>query len=116
MYFQKKIFISGSPKQSTSRQNSRDSVDEEVEYIYDDGTKSRNPVRRSNSSPEMSASWKNPFLHQKVGDGGEDNQTVDDDSGKKNKVYTKDLRVSCEAIPEEIAGLGKVEFRDNSST
>lgn len=116
LYFQEKIFISGSPKQSTSRQNSRDSVDEEVEYIYDDGTKSRNPVRRSNSSPEMSASWKNPFLHQKVGDGGEENPTVEEDSGKKNKAYTKDPRLSCEAIPEEIAGLGKVVFRDNSSS
>lgn len=78
-----------------------------MEYIYDDGTKSRNPVRRSNSSPEMSASWKNPFLHQKVTD-GEENQASEEDGGKKNKVYSKDMRVSCEAIPEEIAGLGNV--------
>lgn len=26
--------------------------------------RSRNPVRRSNSSPEMSANWKNPFLNK----------------------------------------------------
>lgn len=108
MYFNDELFHSGSPKQSPSRQNSRDSVEEEMEYIYDDdGTKSRNPVRRSNSSPEMSASWKNPFLHQKVTE-GEDNQTSEEDSGKKNKLYSKDMRVSCEAIPEEIAGLGNV--------
>lgn len=100
------ITFTGSSKQSPSRQNSRDSVDEEMEYIYDDGTKSRNPVRRSNSSPEMSASWKHPFLHQK-GTEGDDNQNLEDDNGKKNKMYSKDMRVSCEAIPEEIAGLGK---------
>lgn len=81
-----------------------------MEYIYDDGTKSRNPVRRSNSSPEMSASWKIPFLHQKVAD-GEDNQTSEEDGSKKNKVYSKDMRVSCEAIPEEIAGLGNVMIK-----
>ena len=27
-----------------------------------DTRRSRNPVRRSNSSPEMSTNWKNPFL------------------------------------------------------
>lgn len=80
-----------------------------MEYIYDDGTKSRNPVRRSNSSPEMSASWKNPFLHQKLAD-GEENQASEEDSGKKNKMYSKDMRVSCEAIPEEIAGLGNAKI------
>lgn len=101
------VKILGSPKPSPSRQNSRDSVEEELEYIYDDGTRSRNPVRRSNSSPEMSASWKNPFMHQKVVVEGEDGQVIEEDSGKKNKMYSKDMRVSCEAIPEEIAGLGK---------
>lgn len=29
-----------------------------------DTRRSRNPVRRSNSSPEMSANWKNPFLNK----------------------------------------------------
>jgi hypothetical protein len=34
-------------------------------YCSADSTgKLRNPVRRSNSSPEMSASWKNPFLNR----------------------------------------------------
>lgn len=100
------VFL-GSPKPSPSRQNSRDSAEEELEYFYDDGTKSRNPVRRSNSSPEMSASWKNPFLHQKTMLEGEENKGADEDNIKKNKMYSKDMRVSCEAIPEEIAGSGE---------
>lgn len=85
--------IQGSPtKQSLSRQSSRDSADDELEFVYDDGTKSRNPVRRSNSSPEM-ANWKNPFVHQKL----------------ENDSEKKDVRVSCEAIPEEIAGMGVLQ-------
>lgn len=91
----------GSPQNSPSRQNSRDSVDDDLDY--DDGSKSRNPVRRSNSSPEMSANWKNPFLLQKQQD---DNKNLEDDTSKKIKNYPKDARVSCEAIPEEIAGMG----------
>ncbi|CAG9863119.1 unnamed protein product [Phyllotreta striolata] len=97
--------LTGSPKNSPSRQDSKDSVEGESDYIYDDGTRSRNPVRRSNSSPEMSASWKNPFCHQKIA--SEDSKkNAEDDGGKKNKGYQKDMRVSCEAIPEEIAGSG----------
>lgn len=84
--------------QSPSRQSSRDSVDDESDLLYEDGLRSRNPVRRTNSSPEMSASWKNPFMN--------DSKTTDEDGQKKNKNYTKDMRVSCEAIPEEISGLG----------
>ncbi|KAF5285874.1 hypothetical protein FQA39_LY04335 [Lamprigera yunnana] len=95
------ISIPGSPcKQSPSRQSSRDSIDED-ESIFEDGTKSRNPVRRSNSSPEMSGSWKNPFLQKQ-----DELRIQDEDSSKKPKTYTKDMRVSCEAIPEEISGMG----------
>ncbi|KAJ8945060.1 hypothetical protein NQ314_009327 [Rhamnusium bicolor] len=108
--------LPGSPKQSPSRQNSRDSMEEELEYIYDDGTKSRNTVRRSNSSPEMSASWKNPFLHQKAVMEGEDNKNLEEDNVKKNKMYSKDMRVSCEAIPEEIAGAGHEIQKSSSSS
>nr|XP_023024148.1 tuberin [Leptinotarsa decemlineata] len=36
----------------------------------------------------------------------DDCKSSDDDGGKKNKMYSKDMRVSCEAIPEEIAGSG----------
>ncbi|XP_057659730.1 tuberin [Diorhabda carinulata] len=92
-----------SPRRTPSRQNSRDSVDDDADTIYDDNGRSRNPVRRSNSSPEMSASWKNPFLHQKP---DEDAKSSEDEVGKKTKGYSKDMRVSCEAIPEEIAGSG----------
>lgn len=34
------------------------------EKLSIDLRRSRNPVRRSNSSPEMSANWKNPFLNK----------------------------------------------------
>lgn len=50
------IIDTASPRQTPSRQNSQDSVEDDNEDImYEDGTRSRNPVRRSNSSPEMSA-------------------------------------------------------------
>ncbi|CAH0564266.1 unnamed protein product [Brassicogethes aeneus] len=98
------ISVPDSPsKNSPSRQNSRDSVDDDLEcYVYDDGTKSRNPVRRSNSSPEMSANWKNPFLREI----DNDNKGDMEENVKKNKMYSKDMRVSCEAIPEEMGGTG----------
>uniref|UniRef100_A0A1Y1N0Q7 Rap-GAP domain-containing protein n=1 Tax=Photinus pyralis TaxID=7054 RepID=A0A1Y1N0Q7_PHOPY len=100
------ISIPGSPcKQSPSRQSSRDSIDEDMENIYEDGSKSRNPVRRSNSSPEMSSNWKNPFLQKQERDRDE-SRTQDEENTKKMKTYTKDMRVSCEAIPEEISGMG----------
>lgn len=66
-------------------------------------TKTRNPVRRSNSSPEMSASWKNPFLSRasSLNTGGP-NQSGG--TGDKELEAGKESRVSCEAIPEEISG------------
>ncbi|KAL1488930.1 hypothetical protein ABEB36_014716 [Hypothenemus hampei] len=92
----------GSPRQGASRQNSQDSVEEENDdIIYEDGARSRNPVRRSNSSPEMSAGWKNPFHKLSSSSGSSDG---DSEGDKKSKIYSKDMRVSCEAIPEEIAG------------
>ncbi|KAH1016696.1 hypothetical protein HUJ04_007876 [Dendroctonus ponderosae] len=91
-----------SPRQSPSRQNSQDSIEEENDdIVYEDGTRTRNPVRRSNSSPEMSAGWKNPFHKMGSSSGSSEGDSVDD---KKAKMYAKDMRVSCEAIPEEIAG------------
>ncbi|ENN77894.1 hypothetical protein YQE_05571, partial [Dendroctonus ponderosae] len=51
-----------SPRQSPSRQNSQDSIEEENDdIVYEDGTRTRNPVRRSNSSPEMSAGMCNTY-------------------------------------------------------
>ena len=49
------------------------------------------------------ANWKNPFVHQKQ-ERENDVENHDEESTKKNK---KDVRVSCEAIPEEIAGMGE---------
>lgn len=51
----------------------------------------------------MSANWKNPFIMQKQE--REKDDYKEEDACKKNKNYSKDMRVSCEAIPEEIAGM-----------
>ncbi|XP_063696439.1 tuberin [Culicoides brevitarsis] len=88
------------------------------EVAFDDyDSKSRNPVRRVNSSPEMSSNYRNPFLQHKASKeaAGANAQgapntstTVSDDSDidglQKKKNYSKDMRVSCEAIPEEMGG------------
>lgn len=66
-------------------------------YVFAGG-KSRNPVRRSNSSPEMSASWKNPFLKEHA-----KHEEESTDVSKQKQTYAK---VSCEAIPEEMSGMG----------
>ncbi|CAH0719708.1 unnamed protein product, partial [Brenthis ino] len=99
------INIPGSPQRQSS---SSTTDDDDMLLIVPEG-KSRHPVRRSNSSPEMSSSWK----------GGD--ARADDDllllpavepasstpmamhaSKKANKK--SDMRVSCEAIPEEMCG------------
>lgn len=117
------VMIPGSPiKRSPSRQSSRDSMEGTDSCLEDDGLESedreklRNPVRRSNSSPEMSSSWKNPFLNRdkekkeiKVEkDSQNESEVKTDGQGDKKpkQSYSKDPRVSCEAIPEEISGLG----------
>lgn len=96
-------------------------ADEDDAAFDSDGSRSRNPVRRVNSSPEMTSSWKNPFLTTKPAplsnesmnpsqsDFYKDREdytslTTDQQLKKKSVSYTKDMRVSCEAIPEEIAG------------
>ncbi|XP_076652775.1 TSC complex subunit tuberin isoform X1 [Halictus rubicundus] len=110
------IAIPGSPaRPNPSRQSSRDSL-ESLEDGDDDLRRSRNPVRRSNSSPEMSANWKNPFLNKdklNLQQVDRELSSVDLeiklDAESKNRAkntYAKDMRVSCEAIPEEIFGMG----------
>ncbi|KAH0546382.1 tuberin [Cotesia glomerata] len=100
------IAIPGSPgRHSTSRQSSRDSI-ESLEDGDDDSKRSRNPVRRSNSSPEMSASWKNPFLNKDKLVIPPVDAPSDFDVKHAKTAYSKDMRVSCEAIPEEISGMG----------
>lgn len=62
-------------------------------------------MRRSNSSPEMSSGWKNPFMKElhDFGDDGMDNEDISKhfelfntpiDSKKIKQNYTKDLRYS----------------------
>lgn len=55
----------------------------------------------------MSSNWKNVLLQQKS-ERDESKLLQDDDAAKKIKNFTKDMRVSCEAIPEEIAGTGEL--------
>lgn len=70
--------------------------------------RSRNPVQRSNSSPEMSSGWKNPFMNElKTYDNDNIDKDMEDISkhleifntpidGKKIKQnYNKDLRYCC---------------------
>uniref|UniRef100_A0A1Q3F6E4 Putative tuberin n=1 Tax=Culex tarsalis TaxID=7177 RepID=A0A1Q3F6E4_CULTA len=76
--------------------------EDDVEFDDPEG-RSRNPVRRVNSSPEMSSNWKNQFLNKinsKDGEGYEG--PMESEGQQKKKNYGKG--VSCEAIPEEIAG------------
>lgn len=94
------------------------------DVVFDDyDTRSRNPVRRVNSSPEMSSNYRNPFSsHKNSKDGGGgavapasvaptvsgQSSAGDDESEMQQKQkksnYGKDMRVSCEAIPEEMGG------------
>lgn len=86
------------------------------DVVFDDyDTRSRNPVRRVNSSPEMSSNYRNPFLsHKNSKEAATNNGTgpptvnssdeENDTQQKKKSNYGKDMRVSCEAIPEEMAG------------
>lgn len=114
------------PGNTQKRKNSEEPYEGEFEPIdpnnpdvaFDDyDSKSRNPVRRVNSSPEMSSNYRNPFLQHKAskdgasgGPGPSSNTGVtgledsDIDGLQKKKNYGKDMRVSCEAIPEEMGG------------
>ncbi|GAB0090874.1 Tuberin [Sergentomyia squamirostris] len=98
-------------------------ADDDVAF-QDSDSRSRNPVRRVNSSPEMSSNWRNPFLSgQKSGaattvptpsqptsdklDPEEEPPSmanIETNQQKKKSTFGKDMRVSCEAIPEEMAG------------
>lgn len=61
------INIPGSPQRQNSSGTNTDDEDSNMQMndnphaLLDEQGKSRHPVRRSNSSPEMSSSWKNPF-------------------------------------------------------
>ncbi|XP_055530935.1 tuberin isoform X2 [Wyeomyia smithii] len=84
--------------------------DPDVEFDGPEG-RSRNPVRRVNSSPEMTSNWKGQFISKATKDVSagpavqaiESFESVPESEGQqKKKNYGKG--VSCEAIPEEIAG------------
>jgi len=76
-----------------------------VEDFESGENRSRNPVRRSVSSPEMSSGWKNPFMKE-MHDFKDDSMDKEDnnkrlelfnapiDSKKIKQNYTKDLRYS----------------------
>ncbi|XP_058457517.1 tuberin isoform X2 [Malaya genurostris] len=85
-------------------------VDPDVEFDDPEG-RSRNPVRRVNSSPEMRSNWKSQFINKSnketsVGPAGATGESLESstesEGQQKKKNYGKG--VSCEAIPEEIAG------------
>ncbi|XP_063533671.1 uncharacterized protein LOC134743970 [Cydia strobilella] len=101
------INIPGSPVRGAAR-------DDDMLLYVPEG-KSRHPVRRSNSSPEMS-SWKLPrdsptTLEPPAADpsllillpGTEPTQSQSLHASKKANKKS-DMRVSCEAIPEEMSG------------
>ncbi|XP_054732687.1 tuberin [Anastrepha obliqua] len=104
-------------------------ADDDTMQFTDGLSRARNPVRRVNSSPEMSSSWRQTFLTAKPMPLSADTSKVkgskysaslqgleevhqqqqtqlqqQQQQKKKSVQYTKDMRVSCEAIPEEIAG------------
>ncbi|KAI8123354.1 Tuberin [Lucilia cuprina] len=92
-------------------------ADEEYLAIEGGQMRARKPVRRVNSSPEMSSSWRNTFLMNKPAPLSQEtagateltndfelpaqHQQQSQQQKKKSVQYSK---VSCEAIPEEIAG------------
>ncbi|XP_077299280.1 TSC complex subunit tuberin isoform X2 [Arctopsyche grandis] len=137
------INIPGSPQRQSSSGTNTDDEDNQLnpndqgQALLDDQNKSRHPVRRSNSSPEMSSSWKNPFYIRERMEAA-DVELTDDSTSDMNaqnmhmssepqdtsfksssemsgasgpqtskkgtmKSLTKDMRVSCEAIPEEMS-------------
>ncbi|XP_037872619.1 tuberin isoform X4 [Bombyx mori] len=103
------INIPGSPQ----RQGSTSAAgDDDILLLAQEG-KSRHPVRRSNSSPEMSSSWKlsaQPKLQDEELDemillpGVEPTTPAASMHASKKAAKKSDMRVSCEAIPEEMCG------------
>ena len=93
--------------------------DDDVSYDEDDSEDpKRNPVRRVNSSPEMRSNWKLNIGKGNPSSKSGSNSTVTDEQEvtppvevseiqqKKKSSYSKETKVSCEAIPEEISTIG----------
>ncbi|KAG5679833.1 hypothetical protein PVAND_009371 [Polypedilum vanderplanki] len=99
--------------------------EDDISYDDDDpDDPKRNPVRRVNSSPEMRSNWKHSKQTQarnekdsKLGsnstitDEQEDKSVIEcsEVQQKKKLSYSKETKVSCEAIPEEISTIGQKE-------
>ncbi|XP_063895577.1 tuberin isoform X4 [Helicoverpa armigera] len=119
------INIPGSPQ----RQSSSSATDDDDMLLIVPEGKSRHPVRRSNSSPEMSSSWKAAALQASTPAApaapapapAADLTLHPDDMillpsceptgstslsmhATKKAAKKSDMRVSCEAIPEEMCG------------
>ncbi|XP_072932345.1 tuberin [Epargyreus clarus] len=108
------INIPGSPQRQSS---SSTTDDDDMLLIVPEG-KSRHPVRRSNSSPEMSSSWKLTSRPERTPDAAhppdpddmillpscEPTSTSMTLHATKKASKKSDMRVSCEAIPEEMCG------------
>lgn len=106
------------PSGSFSDVEPEDDDDGNGNVAFDDNdSRLRNPVRRVNSSPEMSSNWRHPFINPKgnpqaIGNNNNNNNNtlsvhgatdddfniLDSEQQQKKKNYGK---VSCEAIPEE---------------
>ncbi|KAI4483781.1 hypothetical protein M0804_008041 [Polistes exclamans] len=121
------IAIPGSPaRPSPSRQSSQDSFESLEEGEDVDIRRARNPVRRSNSSPEMSANWKNPFLNKEkinLQQFDKDLSAMDVDIKLEAELkkhtktnFSKDMRVSYEAIPEEMFSMGTTPPSSENTT
>ncbi|XP_049869315.1 tuberin isoform X2 [Pectinophora gossypiella] len=94
------INIPGSPQ----RQSSSSTTDDDDMLIIAPSGKSRHPVRRSNSSPEMS-SWKLAAREAPAEDEAPPEAPPPPQPSVGKKAPKKpDMRVSCEAIPEEMSG------------
>uniref|UniRef100_A0A1A9WRI4 Rap-GAP domain-containing protein n=1 Tax=Glossina brevipalpis TaxID=37001 RepID=A0A1A9WRI4_9MUSC len=102
-------------KEALSGSVSDGEADEETMAFDGEQSRARKPVRRVNSSPEMSSSWRNNFLSNKPAPLHHNEtymeytteielQQRDSHQVQQKKKSVQYSKVSCEAIPEEIAG------------
>lgn len=93
--------------------------DDEVSLDDDDSDETkRNPVRRVNSSPEMRSNWKMSSKSSKDRSASKDAVATEEHEEapnaeilqKKKTSYSKEGKVSCEAIPEEVTAGQKEEL------
>lgn len=118
------VFVFSTPIAIPQTKNEHEERDEsehdpdDISFDDDSDSKSRNPVRRVNSSPEMRSNWKINMSNKNSKEsksGSSSKDTVNDESEdgekkiveeaqkeQKKKNYSKETKVSCEAIPEEV--------------